>query len=118
LDRYRSRLRTGASETIVGRAIQGFRTRPYIFSRCSLVWDKSGNISHNLQAATSIRREAEASLKQLGVEAIDLYQIHWPAWSGNPESASPASVEEAVGALAKFQAQGKIRHIGVSNFNA
>jgi diketogulonate reductase-like aldo/keto reductase len=57
-------------------------------------------------------------LKQLGVEAIDLYQIHWPAWSGNPESASPASVEEAVGALAKFQAQGKIRHIGVSNFNA
>jgi len=107
----------GHSETIVGRAIKGLGARPYIFTKCSLVWDKSGNISHNLQAA-SIRREAEASLKRLGVDAIDLYQIHWPAWSGNPESASPGSVEEAVGALAKLQAQGKIRHIGVSNFNA
>src|SRR5580700_1881912 len=107
----------GHSETIVGRAIMGLRTRPYIFTKCSLVWDKSRNISHNLQAA-SIRREAEASLKRLGVDAIDLYQIHWPAWSGNPESASPGSVEEAVGALVKLQAEGKIRHIGVSNFNA
>ncbi len=107
----------GHSETIVGRAIMGLRARPYIFTKCSLVWDKSRNISHNLQAA-SIRREAEASLKRLGVDAIDLYQIHWPAWAGNPESASPGSVEEAVGALAKLQAEGKIRHIGVSNFNA
>ncbi len=109
--------RLGHSETIVGRAIMGLRARPYIFTKCSLVWDKSRNISHNLQAA-SIRREAEASLKRLGVDAIDLYQIHWPAWAGNPESASPGSVEEAVGALAKLQAEGKIRHIGVSYFNA
>jgi aryl-alcohol dehydrogenase-like predicted oxidoreductase len=107
----------GHSETIVGRAIKGLRTRPYVFTKCSLVWDKSGNISHNLQA-TSIRREAEASLKRLGIETIDLYQIHWPAWSGNPESASPGSIEEAVGALAELKAEGKIRHIGVSNFNA
>jgi aryl-alcohol dehydrogenase-like predicted oxidoreductase len=68
--------------------------------------------------ADSIRREAEASLKRLGVERIDLYQIHWPAWRGNPETASPGSIEEAVGALAKLKEQGKIRHIGVSNFNA
>ena len=107
----------GHSETMVGRAIRGLRTRPYVFTKCSLVWDKSGNISHNLQA-TSIRREAEASLKRLGIETIDLYQIHWPAWSGNPESASPGSIEEAVGALAELKAEGKIRHIGVSNFDA
>jgi aryl-alcohol dehydrogenase-like predicted oxidoreductase len=107
----------GHSEIVVGRAVKGLRTRPYIFTKCSLIWDKSGKISHNLQGA-SIRREAEASLKRLNVDAIDLYQIHWPAWSGNPESASPGSIEEAVGALAKLRVEGKIRHIGVSNFNA
>jgi len=107
----------GHSETVVGRAIKGLRTRPYVFTKCSLVWNKSRTISHNLQAA-SIRREAESSLKRLGLDTIDLYQIHWPAWSGNPESASPGSIEEAVGALAKLQSEGKIRHIGVSNFNA
>ena len=107
----------GHSETVVGRAIQGIAPRPHVFTKCSLVWDQSGTISHNLQA-DSIRREAEASLKRLGVERIDLYQIHWPAWRGNPETASPGSIEEAVGALAKLKEQGKIRHIGVSNFNA
>ena len=107
----------GHSETIVGRAIKGLRKRPYIFTKCSLIWDDSGNVSHSLQAA-SIRREAEASLMRLGVDTIDLYQIHWPAWQGGPESASPGSIEEAVGALAKLKAEGKIRHIGVSNFNA
>jgi aryl-alcohol dehydrogenase-like predicted oxidoreductase len=107
----------GRSETVVGQALKGLRDRPYVFTKCSLVWDESGKILHNLQAA-SIRREAEASLKRLGVDAIDLYQIHWPAWKGGPESDSPGSIEEAVGAMAKLQAEGKIRHIGVSNFDA
>src|SRR6266852_6134735 len=107
----------GHSETVVGRAIKEFRARPYIFTKCSLVWDKGGEISHNLQAA-SIRREAEASLKRLGVERIDLYQIHWPAWKGQPEDTSPGSIEEAMLALTALQSEGKIRHIGVSNFNA
>jgi len=106
----------GHSETIVGRAVQGLESRPYIFTKCSLVWDDAGKISHNLQA-DSIRRECEASLKRLGVDAIDLYQIHWPAWKGAEESASPGSIEEALGALAKLRDQGKIRHIGVSNFD-
>src|ERR1700683_2852256 len=60
----------GHSEAILGRAIKGLAKRPYIFTKCSLVWDESRKISHNLQAA-SIRREAEASLKRLGVVEID-----------------------------------------------
>jgi aryl-alcohol dehydrogenase-like predicted oxidoreductase len=107
----------GHSEMVVGRAIKRFGARPYIFTKCSLVWDKEGKISHNLQAA-SIRREAEASLKRLGVDTIDLFQIHWAAWHGRPENASPGSIEEAVGELAKLKAEGKIRHIGLSNFSA
>ena len=107
----------GHSETVVGRAIQGLARRPYIFTKCSLVWDESRKISHNLQAG-SIRREAEASLKRLGVDTIDLYQIHWPAWSGLPESASPGSIEEAIEAMDRLRSEGKIRHIGVSNFDA
>jgi aryl-alcohol dehydrogenase-like predicted oxidoreductase len=107
----------GHSETIVGRAVKGLRTRPYIFTKCSLVWDDSRRISHNLKAA-SIRAELEGSLKRLNVDTIDLYQIHWPAWAGKPESASPGSIEEAVETLAKFKAEGKIRNIGVSNFDA
>lgn len=107
----------GHSETVVGQAIKGFDQLPYIFTKCSLLWDDSGAILHSLQAG-SIRREAEASLKRLGVERIDLYQIHWPTWNGQPESASPGSIEEAVGALADLRREGKIRHIGVSNFSA
>jgi aryl-alcohol dehydrogenase-like predicted oxidoreductase len=106
----------GHSETVVGRAVRGLRTPPYIFTKCSLVWDASGNIAHTLQAR-SIERECEASLKRLGIDAIDLYQIHWPAWKGAPESTSPGSIEEAVAALAKLKEQGKIRSIGVSNFD-
>jgi aryl-alcohol dehydrogenase-like predicted oxidoreductase len=72
----------GHSETVVGLALKERRNLPYVFSKCSLVWDASGNVTHNLQAA-SIRREAEASLRRLSVDAIDLYQIHWPAWKGD-----------------------------------
>ena len=106
----------GHSESVVGQAVRGLSSRPYIFTKCSLVWDSSGTISHNLQAA-SIQRECEASLKRLGIGPIDLYQIHWPAWKDAPESASPGSIEEAVGAMAKLKEQGKIRHIGLSNFD-
>jgi aryl-alcohol dehydrogenase-like predicted oxidoreductase len=106
----------GHSETVVGRAVKGLSSRPYVFTKCSLVWDNSGKISHNLQAS-SIRREAESSLTRLGVDRIDLYQIHWAAWHDQPESTSPGSIEEAVGALVELKAEGKIRHIGLSNFN-
>jgi aryl-alcohol dehydrogenase-like predicted oxidoreductase len=107
----------GYSERVVGNAVKGLSKPPYIFTKCSLVWDTSGEISHNLQAS-SIRREAESSLRRLGIETVDLYQIHWPAWQGAPESASPGSIEEAVGEMAKLKAEGKIRNIGVSNCGA
>src|SRR5271154_3090035 len=75
----------GHSETIVGRAIKGLAKRPNIFTKCSLVWDESRKISHNLKAA-SIRREAESSLKRLGVDSIDLYQIIGRLGPGNPRA--------------------------------
>ena len=107
----------GHSESVVARALQGLAKRPYVFTKCSLVWDDSGIITHNLQAA-SIRKEAEASLKRLQLDTIDLYQIHWAAHGGKPEGEAPGSVEEALAEMLKLQTEGKIRHIGVSNFNA
>ena len=107
----------GHSEEVVGRAVRRLANRPYLFTKCSLVWDASGKISHSLQAE-SIAREAENSLRRLAVEQIDLYQIHWATFRGNPDAVSPGSIEEAVGALAKLKEQGKIRHIGLSNFDA
>ena len=97
----------GHSEEVVGAAIKG-REKPYIFTKCSLVWDDKGKITSSLKA-DSIKREAEASLKRLGIDAIDLYQMHWP----NPE----ADIEEGWGAMAQLKKEGKVRAIGVSNFN-
>jgi len=98
----------GHSEEVVGRAITGRAHRPYVFTKCSLVWNDQGEIGHSLKAA-SVRRELEASLRRLRVDAIDLYQIHWP----DPEP----QIEEAWQALTQIQKEGKVRYIGVSNFN-
>ncbi len=97
----------GHSEEVVGEAIKGGE-KPYIFTKSSLVWNEKGEVSNSLQGQ-SIEREVEASLKRLGVEAIDLYQIHWP----NPDQ----DIEEGWSAMAKLKKEGKVRHIGVSNFN-
>lgn len=106
----------GHSESVVGRAVRHFRPRPYVFTKCSLIWDESGNISHSLEA-NSIRRELESSLVRLGLDTIDLYQVHWPAWKGARENASRGSIEEAIGAMEDLRREGKLRYIGVSNFN-
>ena len=103
----------GHSEEVVAAALKDRRDRPYVFTKCSLVWDESGRISHRLKAA-SIRREAEASLRRLGVDAIDLYQIHWPA---QPADGPSPDVEEGWQTLIDLKREGKVRHIGVSNFN-
>jgi len=98
----------GHSEEIVGRALKGRAQRPYVFTKCSMRWDGERKIYRSLKAA-SLREELEGSLRRLDVDAIDLYQIHWP----NPED----ELEEGWETLAKFQAEGKVRYIGVSNFS-
>jgi aryl-alcohol dehydrogenase-like predicted oxidoreductase len=99
----------GRSEQIVGRALQGIADRPYVFTKCSLLEGPDRTVAHSLKR-DSILREAEASLARLGVDAIDLYQIHWPK--------PAAEIEEGWAALAELKAQGLVRHIGVSNFDA
>ena len=106
----------GHSEDVVARALADIprAERPYVFTKCSLVWGEDRVVTHNLSSA-SLRREVEDSLRRLQVEAIDLYQIHWPRWQAVSEP-SPGSVEEAWHTLAELKQQGKLRHIGVSNF--
>jgi aryl-alcohol dehydrogenase-like predicted oxidoreductase len=102
----------GHSEEVVARALKSWRgPRPYVFTKCGLRWDSQGNVSKTLNA-DSIRREVEDSLRRLSVDVIDLYQIHWPP---DPDS---AALEEGWSTLASLQRQGKVRWIGVSNFNA
>ena len=67
----------GHSEELVGKAIKGLNSKPYIFTKCGLVWDDKRKSSQNIKGE-SIRRECEASLLRLNVDAIDLYQVHWP----------------------------------------
>jgi aryl-alcohol dehydrogenase-like predicted oxidoreductase len=98
----------GHSEEIVAKALEGVRPRPYVFTKCSMVWNKRREISHRLRA-DSIRRECEASLRRLKVAAIDLYQIHWP----DPD----AEIEEGWSTMAALKREGKVRNIGVSNFS-
>ena len=99
----------GRSEQIVGRALQGLSERPYVFTKCSLLDDGTRHVRHSLKR-DSILREAEGSLRRLGVDAIDLYQIHWPI----PDE----DIEEGWSAMAELKERGLVRHIGVSNFSA
>ena len=98
----------GRSERVVGRAIEDFRERPYVFTKCSLLEGPGRRVVHNLKR-DSILREADASLQRLAIDAIDLYQIHWPI----PEE----DIEEGWSALVELRDKGLVRHIGVSNFN-
>ena len=99
----------GHSEEVVARALQGRARKPYVFTKCERLWDQNGKISASLKANT-VRGECEASLRRLKVDVIDLYQVHWP----QPEE----DLEEGWGAMAKLKQEGKVRWIGVSNFNA
>lgn len=100
----------GHSEEIVGRAIQGRRDDVIVATKCGLVWEDraSGRVEGRLKAS-SVRKEAEDSLRRLGIDVIDLYQIHWP----NPDS----DIEEAWEEIARLVEEGKIRYAGVSNFS-
>lgn len=98
----------GHSEEIVARALKSTSHKPYVFTKCSMRWHEDRSIYRSMRAA-SLAEEIDASLRRLGVEIIDLYQIHWP----NPDE----EIEEGWETLARFREQGKIRWIGVSNFN-
>ena len=98
----------GHSEELVGRAVQGRRAQVYLATKCGLVWNSKGRPRHDLNPG-SIRQQVEASLRRLQTDYIDLYQIHWP---------DPAVPEKkAWQEMASLQKQGKVRWIGVSNFN-
>ena len=98
----------GHSEEVVGRAVKSSPHKPYIFTKCSMRWRDDRSIYNSLKA-DSLAEEVEASLRRLGVETIDLYQVHWP----NPDD----EIEEGWEALKRLREQGKLRWIGVSNFS-
>jgi aryl-alcohol dehydrogenase-like predicted oxidoreductase len=101
----------GHSETVVAKALAQWRgRRPYVFTKCGMVWDEKREVGFSLKAA-SIRQECENSLRRLHVDVIDLYQIHWPADNA-------VETEEGWNELVKLKAAGKVRWIGVSNFSA
>ncbi|MBP1696670.1 MAG: yhdN1 [Deltaproteobacteria bacterium] len=100
----------GHSEEVVVRALEGWKgQRPYLFTKCGLIWDAQGHLSRRLFAA-SVRKECEDSLRRLRSDVIDLYQVHWP-----PEIDS--ELEEGWAVLAALRKEGKVRWIGVSNFD-
>jgi aryl-alcohol dehydrogenase-like predicted oxidoreductase len=104
----------GHSEEIVGHALRDMQRsrRPYVFTKCGLVWDEGNRQAapRRVGSADSIRSEAEASMKRLGVDCIDLYQMHWPSNDG-------ALLDEYWQALLDLKQAGKVRAIGLSNHN-
>jgi aryl-alcohol dehydrogenase-like predicted oxidoreductase len=98
----------GHSEEVVAKALADRADKPYVFTKCARVWDENRRIGRSLKAG-AVRRECEASLRRLNTDVIDLYQIHWP----EPEE----EVEEGWATLARLKEEGKVRWIGVSNFN-
>lgn len=102
---------TGHSEEIVGKVVKNFSgEKPYIFTKCGLVWDEKRNV-HKVHDPESIRKECEDSLRRLQVDSIDLYQMHWP-----PEN-DDSKIDAAWEMMAKLKEEGKVKWIGVSNFS-
>lgn len=100
----------GHSEEVVGQAIKGRRDQLTIATKCGLAWDDpSTRKVINRLKRESVRKEAEGSLRRLGIDVIDLYQIHWP----NPDQ----DIEEAWEEIARLVEEGKVRYAGVSNFS-
>lgn len=104
----------GHSEEVVGRFLRSLPVsqRPFIFSKCGLVWDKNNPMQEprRVLKPESIRAECEASLRRLGIERIDLYQFHWPDETGT-------AVEDSWAEMQRLIEEGKVRLGGVSNFN-
>ena len=105
----------GRSERVVGKALRQIPPgeRPFVFTKCGLVWDEARPQAMPRQVAnpTSIRREVEDSLRRLGIERIDLYQVHWPSEDGTP-------LEEYWQTMLDLKHEGKVRAVGLSNHDA
>ena len=102
----------GHAEEVVGKALRAIPAdeRPYVFTKCGLVWEPGATTVSNVLAPASIRRECEDSLRRLGLDVIDLYQFHWPTHDGTP-------VEDSWATMVELVEEGKVRAIGVSNFD-
>jgi aryl-alcohol dehydrogenase-like predicted oxidoreductase len=102
----------GRSEEVVGRALRELpeRDRPLVFTKCGLIWPDGATKFSNVLAPASIRAECESSLRRLGLERLDLLQIHWPSHDGTP-------IEESWQTMAELVTEGKVGAIGVSNFD-
>ena len=102
---------TGHSEEIVSTALKQWKgQRPYVFTKCVLRWNENRKV-HPDHSAASIREECEQSLRRLQTDVIDLYQMHWPPSDNGPQ------LEEAWQTMSDLQKAGKVRWIGVSNFD-
>jgi aryl-alcohol dehydrogenase-like predicted oxidoreductase len=100
----------GHSEEVVGEAVKQWSgQKPFIFTKCTNLWDENKKVYHYYKPE-SIRKECEDSLRRLKMDAIDLYQMHWP-----PDDDS--EIDPAWEAMAKLKDEGKVKQIGVSNFN-
>lgn len=99
----------GHSEEVVGRALAGRRDKVFLATKCGRTWDPGSTAIVDRLSAASVRRELEASLRRLGTDHVDLYQIHWP----RPET----EIEEGWAEIARAVKEGKVRFAGVSNFN-
>ena len=98
----------GHSEEVVAKALEGISPKPYVFTKCERTWDEHGKITPKLKR-DSIRQECENSLRRLKLDVIDLYQMHWP----EPDE----DIEEGWAAMLQLKQEGKVRWVGVSNFN-
>lgn len=98
----------GTAETVVGKALSEMKEKPVVATKLGLCWGEDGK-QYGCLKAESVRKECEASLRRLGVDVIDLYQIHWP----NPDE----DIEEGFSEMARLRDEGKVRYIAVSNFS-
>ncbi|WP_373229260.1 aldo/keto reductase [Cohnella sp.] len=98
----------GHSEEVIGQALKNDRDKVILATKCGLVWDEN-KATKRSGAFDSVIREAEASLRRLGTDYIDLYQMHWPA--------EDAPAEETMQAMDKLVQDGKVRYVGVSNYD-
>lgn len=103
----------GHAEEVVGRLLRDLprAERPFVFTKCGLVWNERDRMepARRISRPETIRRECEASLRRLGVDVIDLYQIHWPDAEG--------AVDDAWAEMLRLAEEGKIRYPALSNFD-